>query len=45
MKFFANEISYDVPPQDFTVDTTKFPGKVASGMDIENIRVNIDRTK
>lgn len=45
MKYFAKEISYDVPAQDFTVDLNKLPGGINSGMIIENIKVNIDRTK
>lgn len=45
MKYFAKEITYDVPAQDFTVDRTKLPGRVKSGMDIKNVRLNIDRTK
>ncbi|WP_414051301.1 cytochrome P450 [Macrococcus animalis] len=45
MKYFAKEIEYDVPPQDFTVNRTKLPGRVKSGMVINNVRVNIDRTK
>ncbi|TDM07104.1 cytochrome P450 [Macrococcus lamae] len=44
MKYFAREITYDVPAQDFTVDRTKLPGRVKSGMDIENVRLNFDRT-
>ncbi len=44
MKYFASEITYDVPAQDFTVDRTKLPGRVKSGMDIENVRLNFDRT-
>lgn len=45
MKYFAEEITYDVPAQDFTVDRTKLPGRVKSGMVIKNVRLNIDRTK
>lgn len=45
MKYFARDIQYDVPPQDFTVDRTKLPGQINSGMIIENIRNNFDRRR
>ncbi|RXK18941.1 cytochrome P450 [Macrococcus sp. DPC7161] len=38
MKFFTRTISFEVPPQDFTVDLTKLPGKVASGMNIRQVQ-------
>jgi len=45
MKYFAREIQYDVPAQDFTVDRTRLPGQINSGMLIENIRNNFDRRR
>ncbi|GGA97204.1 cytochrome P450 [Macrococcus hajekii] len=45
MKYFAREIQYDVPAQDFTVNRQKLPGQVKSGMIIENIRNNFDRRR
>lgn len=43
MKYFAGRITYDVPEQDMTVDLSKLPGGVASGMDITNVREVVNR--
>ena len=43
MKYFAERITYDVPEQDLTVDLEKLPGSVASGMNITNVRENVNR--
>lgn len=44
MKYFANEITWDVPEQDLSINLNSIPGYINSGMVINNVREKVDRS-
>ncbi len=45
VRFLTNSMEYDVPPQDLSIDLSRFPAIPKSRLIIENVRLNKEKTK